>query len=193
MPEEWGRNVSAWSRILRARRGDVEGIAPPARQDEYLFYQLLAGTWPVELMGSQDPGGEALDGYTERLKSAMTKSIREARVRTSWVSPNPEYEGAVLDFVAGALDVERSRAFLANFLQFLEKIARLGVMNSITQMTLKLTVPGVPDVYQGGDLWDLSLVDPDNRRPVDYRERAGLLEALDSRPYPCVRELLTHW
>ncbi|HWF09387.1 MAG TPA: malto-oligosyltrehalose synthase [Bryobacteraceae bacterium] len=193
MPEEWSRNVDAWSRILRARRGDVEGIAPPSPQDEYLFYQLLVSTWPVELTGSQDPDSEALDRYADRLKSAMTKSIREARVRTSWMSPNSEYEGAVLDFVAGALDVAKSRAFLANFLPFQEKIARLGVMNSITQTALKLTVPGVPDVYQGADLWDFSLVDPDNRRPVAWGERAGLLEKLDSRPQPCVRELLAHW
>ena len=109
------------------------------------------------------------------------------------MSPDSEYEDAVLDFVAGALDVAQSRAFLANFLPFQEKIALLGVRNSLAQTTLKLTVPGVPDVYQGADLWDLSLVDPDNRRPVDYRERQDLLEALDSQPQPCVRELLAQW
>ena len=191
--DEWSKNVNAWRRILRARRGDVEGTAPPARSDEYLFYQLLAGTWPPEFTGSEAPDPAALARYAVRLKAALKKSIREARLRSSWVAPNTEYENAVLDFVSGALDMEQSRAFFASFLPFEEKVARWGVLNSLAQTTLKLTVPGVPDIYQGAELWDLSMVDPDNRRPVDYELRQSLLAKLDGDGHPCIRDMLARW
>ncbi len=192
MPEEWARQVEAWSRILRARRGDVEATAPPDPNDEYLFYQQLVGTWPAELTG---PGSEldpeALHVYAERLKGAVTKAMREAKVHSNWASPNAEYESSVLSFVEGALNAQESRAFLSAFLPFQERVARLGVQNSLVQVTLKLTSPGVPDIYQGAELWDLSLVDPDNRRPVDYRRRARLLDSLGAGASPA--ELLDHW
>ncbi|HEX2529732.1 MAG TPA: hypothetical protein VHL31_26015, partial [Geminicoccus sp.] len=174
LPEEWQRQVQAWSRILRARRGDVEGTAPPDRNDEYLFYQLLLGAWPVELL--DDAMDQAvLDTLKERLKGAMTKSVREAKVHTSWTAPDQAYEDAVLGFVDDALDAERSNAFLDAFRPFALRVATLGATNTLLQTVLKLTVPGVPDIYQGADLWDLSLVDPDNRRPVDYEQREQLL------------------
>jgi (1->4)-alpha-D-glucan 1-alpha-D-glucosylmutase len=174
MPAEWAAQVAAWSRILRARRGDIEGAAPPDRNDEYLIYQLLVGSWPIE---------------AERLKSAMVKSIREAKIYSTWASPDRVYEDAVLSFIEGALDAQESGAFFSAFLPFQERIARLGVQNSLVQTALKLTSPGVPDIYQGAELWDLSLVDPDNRRPVDYERRSRLL---DCTPRP-MRELLEHW
>ncbi len=196
LPDEWSRQVLGWSKILRARRGDIEAAAPPDRNDEYLFYQLLVGSWPNELMESGALDEAALQSYTERIKGAMRKSMREAKVNTTWASPNTAYEDAVLTFVGDALCPERSQAFLATFLPFQERVAKLGLHNSLVQATLKLTVPGVPDIYQGADLWDLSLMDPDNRRPVDYDRRMRLLADLDDcaslgkLPIPGLKE---HW
>ncbi|MGH7109330.1 MAG: malto-oligosyltrehalose synthase, partial [Stellaceae bacterium] len=179
MPEEWARQVQTWSRLLRARRGDVEGTAPPEHNDEYLFYQLLIGTCPVELLG-EAPDSAALGACAERLTGAMIKSLREAKLRSSWAMPDAPYEDAVSSFVADALDPSRAGNFLASFLPFAARVARLGARNTLAQTVLKLTVPGVPDLYQGTELWDLSLVDPDNRRPVDYDRRARLLAAVQA-------------
>jgi (1->4)-alpha-D-glucan 1-alpha-D-glucosylmutase len=180
MPEEWERQVQAWSRILRARRGDVEGTAPPDRNDEYLFYQLLVGAWPAELTGVAEPDAEALRAFGERMEGAMVKSMREAKLHTTWAAPNTTYEEAMLGFVRDALDPSRSGAFLSAFLPFQETVARLGFRNSLVQTALKLTLPGMPDIYQGCELWDLSLVDPDNRRPVDYAPRERLLKEIEA-------------
>ncbi|MES1257012.1 MAG: malto-oligosyltrehalose synthase [Acidobacteriota bacterium] len=193
IPDEWRKQTQLWSRLLRARRGDIEATGPPDRNEEYLFYQLLAGTWPVELLGSDEPDPAALREYAERLKSAMTKSLREAKVHTTWATPNTVYEDTVRAFVEGALDPGGSRAFFAAFLPLQERIARLGVQNSLVQLTLKLTAPGVPDIYQGADLWDLSLMDPDNRRPVDYERRIRLLDELRGGQAARPRDLLEHW
>jgi (1->4)-alpha-D-glucan 1-alpha-D-glucosylmutase len=180
IPDEWARQTRSWSRILRARRGEIGNAAPPDRNDEYLFYQLLTGTWPAELTGCSSLDPTALETYRRRIQGAMTKSIREAKFHSTWTSPNKPYEDAVRDFVDGALDPDISRAFLGAFLPFQERVARLGVENSLFQTVLKLTVPGVPDIYQGAELWDLSMVDPDNRRPVDYDIRTRLLDKLHS-------------
>jgi len=175
LPEEWQRQVGSWSRILRARRGDVEGKAPPDRNDEYLFYQLLVGAWPIELLeGPIDT--EAMAGFATRLKEVITKSLREAKVHSTWGDPDEPYEAAMLGFVDDALDPSASAAFLDAFRPFAQKVAALGASNSLIQTVLKLTSPGMPDIYQGTDLWDLSMVDPDNRRPVDYGLRARRLE-----------------
>jgi (1->4)-alpha-D-glucan 1-alpha-D-glucosylmutase len=175
MPEEWARHVQTWNRLLRARRGDLAGAAPPDRNDEYLFYQLLIGTWPMELLGER-PDSEALGIYAERLKGTMIKSLREAKTHSTWAMPDAPYEEATLSFVADALDPSRAGNFLASFLPFTARVARLGMRNSLAQTVLKLTVPGMPDIYQGTELWDFSMVDPDNRRPVDYDLRTRLLE-----------------
>lgn len=182
MPEEWERQIQSWSRLLRARRGDVEGTAPPDRNDEYLFYQLLVGAWPVEMIGAAfdqlDPA--AMDVFAERIAGAMTKSMREAKVHTTWAAPNDAYESAVVGFVHDALDVSRRNAFLDVFLPFQAMIARLGMVNGLSQTLLKLTSPGIPDLYQGCELWNFSLVDPDNRLPVDYQTRRRLLDEVES-------------
>jgi (1->4)-alpha-D-glucan 1-alpha-D-glucosylmutase len=180
MPDEWERHVNTWSRILRARRGDVEGTAPPDRNDEYLFYQLLLGAWPAELTGTRMPEPEALRGFAERMEGAMVKSMREAKRHTTWAAPNTTYEEGMLGFLREALDPSRSGTFLDAFLPFQERVARLGFRNSLVQTALKLTLPGMPDIYQGTELWDLSLVDPDNRRPVDYGLRTELLEEVSA-------------
>jgi len=180
IPEEWARQVQAWSRILRARRGDVEGTALPDRNDEYLFYQLLLSAWPAELTGVDSLDPKKLRSFTERMEGVMVKSMREAQLPSTWASPDMAYEEAMLGFVRDALEISRPNAFLNAFLPFQQRIARLGSRNSVVQTTLKLTLPGVADVYQGAELWDLSLVDPDNRRPVDYRARIGLLEQVSA-------------
>jgi (1->4)-alpha-D-glucan 1-alpha-D-glucosylmutase len=180
IPDEWERQVETWSRVLRARRGDVEGTSPPDRNDEYLFYQLLVGSWPVELLGNAAADASALERYRERIKGALTKSMRESKVHSAWSAPNEEYENAMLAFAETALDPQSSGTFLASFIPFAERVARLGAENTLVQTVLKLTVPGVPDIYQGCELWDLSLVDPDNRRPVDFTARDAALKGVGS-------------
>ncbi|MDE2476049.1 MAG: malto-oligosyltrehalose synthase, partial [Alphaproteobacteria bacterium] len=175
IPDEWNRQVQSWSSILRARRGDLERKAPPDRNDEYLFYQLLAGTWPVELMAGM-PDATGLAEYSRRIRNAMVKSIREAKTHSSWAAPDTAYEDAVLDFISAALDASGAGNFFAAFLPFISEVARFGMLNTIAQTVLKLTVPGVSDFYQGAELWDFTLVDPDNRRPVDYELRGRLLD-----------------
>ncbi|MCQ8239966.1 malto-oligosyltrehalose synthase [Rhizosaccharibacter radicis] len=196
IPDEWQRQVTTWSRLLRARRGDVEGNAPPDRNDEYLLYQLLVGSWPVELLEEPDEAG--LQAYGERIKGALEKSMREAKLHSTWTSPDTAYEDAMQGFARDALSSGRN-SFLAAFLPFAGKVARLGVRNSLAQAVMKLTVPGMPDIYQGCEMWDLSLVDPDNRRPVDYAVREAALAALEGELADPggrgakLRELLEHW
>jgi len=197
VPEEWAAKVVAWSRILRARRGDVEGTAPPARDDEYLFFQNLVATWPAELTPPRGMEKPELSKYLERLQAAMIKSLREARVRSNWISPDTSYESAVTEFIRDALNPEVGQTFLENFLPFQRHIAEMGVRNSLVQVLLKITSPGVPDFYQGSDLWDLNLPDPDNRRPVDFDERqkllAGLSDAVQKDRCSLLRRLLENW
>jgi (1->4)-alpha-D-glucan 1-alpha-D-glucosylmutase len=178
VPGDWRRQVVTWSRLLRARRGDVEGRAPPDRNDEYRFYQLLVATWPVALL--DEPQSAPLEAYRERICAALVKGMREAKLHSRWASPDTIYEEAMLSFARDALDAARP-GFLASFLPFVQKIARLGVQNSLIQTIMKLTLPGVPDIYQGCETWDLTLVDPDNRRPVDYSSRAQALGDLSLR------------
>ncbi|MCQ8277595.1 malto-oligosyltrehalose synthase [Acetobacteraceae bacterium KSS8] len=196
LPEEWTRQVSTWTRLLRVRQGDLDGSAAPDRNDEYLLYQLLVGSWPVELLERIDE--DALHLYGERLAGALEKSMREAKLHSSWTAPDQDYESAMQDFASAALDPSRG-AFLASFLPFAQRVARLGVQNSLFQTALKLTLPGMPDIYQGSEMWDLSLVDPDNRRPVDYARREAALDALHARldnmegRATLIRDLLEDW
>ena len=177
-PDEWRRQVAVWSRLLRARLGDVEGVADPDRNDEYMLYQMLLGSWPMEML--EAPSAAALAAYAERIRGALTKSMREAKLRTGWAAPNLEYEEKALAFASEALRPDGS-GFLAAFLPFVADVARLGVENSLVQTVLKFTALGVPDTFQGAELWDLSLVDPDNRRPVDYPAREAALGELQDR------------
>ncbi len=143
-----------------------------------MLYQMLVGSWPMELL--EAPTAEALEAYQSRIQAAVEKSLREGKQRSSWAAPNLEYEAAMQAFAREALRPDGG--FLASFLPFVERIARLGVQNSLVQTALKLTAPGVPDIYQGCELWDLSLVDPDNRRAVDYRERNAAIAELGASP-----------
>ena len=177
LPDEWGREVSRWIRLNRGNRSLVEGEPAPDRNDEYRFYQALTGVWPVDLPeGLAEAPGELVD----RVKEYMLKAVREAKVHTSWLTTNQPYEDALVRFVERTLTGPGAARFLTAFVPFQQRIARLGVVNSLAQTTLKLGSPGVPDFYQGTELWDLSLVDPDNRRPVDFDVRARLLDDVDA-------------
>jgi (1->4)-alpha-D-glucan 1-alpha-D-glucosylmutase len=173
LPGEWARQVSLWRHALRRERHD----AAPVANDEHYLFQSLLGAWPAELCDRQALDEHFVAAFGERMRAAMIKAVREAKLHTTWAAPDERYESAVTGLVAAAL---ASREFLALFAPFASRIARLGVHNSLVQLVLKLTAPGVPDIYQGTEIWDLSLVDPDNRRPVDFAQRAELLEAVDS-------------
>lgn len=185
MPREWRTALNRWARSNRRQKTRVEGTLAPDRNDEYLFYQALLGVWPF---GAEQADAELID----RLEAYMLKAIHEAQVHTSWINPNEEYDQAVSAFVRGVLSAENG-AFLTDFAQFQARIAHVGVFNALTQQLLKLTSSGVPDIYQGTELWDFSLVDPDNRRPVDFADRAQLLGDLrDKEPSTeLARELVT--
>jgi malto-oligosyltrehalose synthase len=176
MPREWGRRVAHWFRLNRRHRSDVGGEAVPGRNTEYLFYQMLVGAWPPEL----DPAAaEAVGALAERIEAAMIKSVREGKEHSSWSYPDEDYEAGVRRFVRGALDAARPNPFLADFADFAAMLARPAAIASLAQLVVKLTAPGIPDIYQGCELWDLSLVDPDNRRPVDFARRQNLFEEVE--------------
>jgi (1->4)-alpha-D-glucan 1-alpha-D-glucosylmutase len=171
-PEEWRARLRRWARMNRRHK---RGGRIPDANDEYLFYQTVVGAWP---MGDSIPPSEfAL--FRQRIEQYMLKAIREAKVNTSWVNPNPDYESAMTDFTKAALDPSQSPRFLADIQEFKKRMEVPGQVNSLSQALLKIASPGVSDVYQGCEIWDLSLVDPDNRRPVDFELRQRLLEELD--------------
>ncbi|MBH0237524.1 malto-oligosyltrehalose synthase [Methylobrevis albus] len=172
---EWTALVPTWSRILRVREAGSGRAGPPDRNDEYVLYQLLLGAWPPGLAPSD---AEGMAVFRDRIVGAMVKSMREAKLHTTWAAPDAEYEDAVIAFITAALDPVRSSAFLEAFLPFKDRVATLGAQNSLVQTALKLTVPGVPDVYRGAELWEFSLVDPDNRRPVDFALRQRMIGEL---------------
>src|SRR6185437_16001908 len=177
MPAEWRRAVDRWRRINRTRRREVGGMPAPSPDDEYLLYQTLTGSWPLE-----EPDEGALEAYRLRLEAYMLKAAREAKMRTSWAAANGDYEDALMQFIRAALERRDGNLFLADFCAFNRRIVRFGLLNGLSQTLLKLTAPGVPDIYQGNELWDFSLVDPDNRRPVDYAVRSRLLAGLAGSP-----------
>lgn len=173
IPALWREAVTRWGRMNRTRRRQVGGLPAPTPDDEYLLYQTLIGTWPLE-----EPDEAALDAYRQRIEAYMLKTAREAKTRTSWAAADTGYEEALAQFVRAALERREGNLFLADFRAFNRRIVRFGLLNALSQTLLKLTAPGVPDVYQGNETWDFSLVDPDNRRAVDYAGNQRLLAAL---------------
>jgi len=164
MPEEWREQVTRWHELNGGRR-----IAPavPTRNDEYLLYQTLVGAWPLHA------GQTASPEFAERINNYMLKAVREAKENTSWANPDEKYESALARFVGAVLD---NHEFRSEFVSFQAKTSYFGMLNSLSQTVVKLTVPGVPDLYQGNEVWEFNLVDPDNRRPVDYARRRKLLQ-----------------
>src|ERR1700722_11921621 len=174
MPSLWRLRVRDWRRINRNLRTVVNEKPAPTANDEYLLYQTLVGAWPAEPLNNKDDWKT----FADRIDAYMIKAIREAKQNTSWINQNAEYEGAVSSFVRNLLKDGGDNSFLKDFLPFERHVARIGIWNSLSQTLLKLTCPGVPDIYQGNDLFDFSLVDPDNRRPVDYTRRHQIFESI---------------
>ncbi len=173
VPDLWEAHVTGWAELNRAHKRDDEGRPVPDAGDEYLLYQTLAGAWP--LGGTED---QAHQDFVARVQAYMEKATREAKEHTSWIEPNAAYDAGLKEFVAAVLDREANAGFHADMARLHPLVARMGMVNSLAQTLVKLAAPGVPDVYQGQELWDFSLVDPDNRRPVDYEVRARLLREL---------------
>lgn len=199
IPGEWGESLQRWSLQNRRHKSEVNDKPAPSENDEYLFYQTLVGAWPVELMGPDEPDPNILDRLRDRMSEYMLKAVREAKVHSSWTNQDAAYEQALTSFVERALDGRGRNLFVETLWPFARQVALAGVVNSLAQTTLKLTAPGVPDIYQGCELWDLSLVDPDNRRPVDFSKRAAMLNELRQRwddspgKDTLLSELLTDW
>jgi (1->4)-alpha-D-glucan 1-alpha-D-glucosylmutase len=171
----WRLALRRWRQFNRRYRSEVHGSDAPSRNDEYLLYQTLLGAWPT---GRVDQ--PALDAFRARIQAYMQKAVREAKVHTSWINADAEYEAALARFVDGLLGTLEPNPFLADFVPLASRVAAAGCVTSLAQAAIRLTAPGVPDTYQGTELFDFSLVDPDNRRPVDFAERAGRLGALEN-------------
>lgn len=186
IPQEWARAVRHWQTINRRHRREISGEQVPDANEEYLLYQTLLGSWPVAAMEPEEYGI-----YVGRVQAYMVKALHEAKANSSWVEPNEAWDEAVSTFVAAILEPGRRNRFLPSFQPLARRVAELGAINSLAQTVLKLTVPGVPDIYQGNEMWDLSLVDPDNRRPVDYDLRSVCLGELQTNVG--APELLRDW
>ncbi len=195
IPAAWKVALNRWRRLNRSKKRVVEGQPAPSRNDEYLIYQTLFGTWPLHEMSDA-----ALADYRQRIGCYLLKAVREAKEQSSWININDEYEAALSAFVDGLLAPGANNLFLADFGPAARRLAHFGLLNGLAQTLVRLTSPGVPDIYQGDELWQFNLVDPDNRRPVDFawRERwlAELRELRSARPGapaagwgPALREL----
>ncbi len=177
LPEDWNMHLQIWRGIAGSAKVERPGGSPiPDAREEYLFYQTLLGAWPFDAPAEVSP-----EGLVERIQQYLTKAIREAKLNATWTDEDSTYTDGVNQFVGNMLEGETSKVFLPAFRPFQERIARVGLVNSLSQTLLKLASPGVPDIYQGSDLWDLRLVDPDNRQPVDYEFRHNLRTRIEDR------------
>ena len=181
LPGEWEKRLIRWRQINRRHRTVVDNIDIPTPSEETMLYQTLLGAWPF------DPGEE--QAFLERVRQFLIKAVREAKTFSHWTRQNEPHEQALLRFAAGIFNPGNGR-FREGFLRFQRKIAWHGALNSLSQLLIKITAPGVPDFYQGSELWDFSLVDPDNRRPVDFSKRISMLEDLRKQQSPRPRQLL---
>jgi (1->4)-alpha-D-glucan 1-alpha-D-glucosylmutase len=172
--DEWAATLHTWSTLnAPLRRPPADQSDPvPDRATEAMLYQTLAGCWPLGLQPGDHAGVAAL---AERVAQWQLKALREAKLRTSWLAPDEAYENACRDFLFDILAPQRGDAFRRELAAFVGRIGPAGAVNSLQQTVLRLTSPGVPDLYQGTELWDFSLVDPDNRRPVDFAQRRAWL------------------
>ncbi len=189
IPELWGRRLYKWSKWNEPNKQQVDGSPAPDRNDETLLYQTLVGAWPA--------CPSEMDSFRDRIRNYMQKAIREAKTHSSWLRPNEPYENACLAFINAILAEGDDNRFLKDFTAFHKRIAVAGALNALSQVLLKIASPGVPDFYQGTELWDFSLVDPDNRRPVDFKSRSLLLDDLkrrEAQDLPALlRELDARW
>ena len=195
IPKLWGQRVRRWATLNRRRKTVANGAMAPDLNDEYLFYQTLVGAWPLEFFDAAELDPQIMEAFCGRMITYMEKAVREAKVHSSWINADEEYEEALKTFIIRVLDVTKANPFLADFQIFHRDIAELGMLNGLAQTVLKLTLPGVPDFYQGCEFWDLNLVDPDNRQPVDFERRTRTLDWLAGSEgiVPEAASLLSHW
>jgi (1->4)-alpha-D-glucan 1-alpha-D-glucosylmutase len=177
IPARWYRAVRRWQNMNREMKTTIEDMAAPDANEEYLLYQTLLGAWPLD--ASPGASGQPAQSFVQRVQEYMIKALREAKIHSSWLNPDEEYEQAARDFISKILSPDGP--FAKDFAEFQSPIARAGMFNSLSQTLLKIAAPGVPDFYQGTELWDFSMVDPDNRRPVDYEHRKCLLDSLRNK------------
>lgn len=176
IPQEWKEAVTFWHEMNYSKKKIEEEAQIPSQNEEYLIYQELLGTWPFDGIDSKTS-----PEYLKRMQRHIKKALREAKVHTTWMNPNEEYEAAVDEFIQKILSLELQNNFVRNFDQFASRVLHAGIFNSLSQTLIKMTVPGIPDFYQGSELWNLSLVDPDNRGVVDYSDRIRYLDQLQKR------------
>jgi (1->4)-alpha-D-glucan 1-alpha-D-glucosylmutase len=199
IPDEWRAALNRWSEMNRSLRIALEDESAPDANEELFLYQTLVGAWPYETTsasaetaqrrfglepipaGRTEPAASPGPEFAKRIQEYMHKALNEAKIHSSWINPNPLYDDAIQRFVADILNPEKSMPFLTDMRNFVRRVAHFGLMNSLGQTLIKLTAPGVPDTYQGTELWDFGLVDPDNRRPVDFSQRAKILAKLTQR------------
>jgi len=191
-PAAWEQALRRWQQQNAVHRAEIEGEAVPDANEEYLLYQTLVGTWPLD----RSPA-ERHAVYVDRIVAYMDKALKEAKLHSSWTNPDQEYETGVTNFIRAILDERVSGEFMADMTHFVSLLADAGFVNSLAQTLLKIASPGVPDFYQGTELWDFSLVDPDNRRPVDFARRQRLLAELQAQdredPAGLVTRLMQRW
>ncbi len=182
IPEAWRVRLHRWTRWNRPKKHNLNGQLVPSADEEILLYQTMLGAWPLHC--------EEVPEFIDRLLTFMQKALREAKLHTSWIDVKPEYEAAVSDFIKNITKPDKSNLFLEDFIKFQEGIAFYGCFNALSQVLLKIASPGVPDVYQGTEVWNFSLVDPDNRRPVDFENNVRLQEDLKFREATDMENLL---
>jgi len=189
IPGQWATALERWRRFNHKYKVNLGEIEAPEARDEVMLYQTLLGIWPL--------AQEEVPGLGPRLKEYLVKAVREAKVHSRWISPNPDYEKAITDFADKILASGTDNEFLPDFLAFQRRLAYLGALNSLSQVLLKIASPGVPDFYQGTELWNLTLVDPDNRRAVDFQKRRFYLDEVkdleSKKPKDMLADLLSRW
>ncbi|HEV3208551.1 MAG TPA: malto-oligosyltrehalose synthase [Terriglobales bacterium] len=188
IPAEWYRAIRVWQRLNQDRKVLVAGEPAPSANEDYFLYQTLLGAWPLKPMNAEE-----YSEFVTRVHIYMEKALREAKVHTSWINPDTEYETAFHSFLDSILDRSSGKTFLEAFAPLQAKVARAGIFNSLSQTLLKIASPGLPDFYQGTEIWNFSLADPDNRRPVNYGHLQSLLgqlrEAESENPAALVDQL----
>ncbi|MGE5809928.1 MAG: malto-oligosyltrehalose synthase, partial [Ignavibacteria bacterium] len=182
IPDEWNSKIKLWSRFNKKFKSNFNSDLVPGSNEEYLIYQMLLGSFPF----SESDLGD----YKNRFKEYLVKAVREAKVHSTWSRPQKEYEDASVSFLENILARSDDNIFMKDFSGFQRKISHYGILNSLSQTLLKITSPGVPDFYQGRELWDFSFVDPDNRSRVDYKIRKEILEDINRKDKSGTRELI---
>jgi (1->4)-alpha-D-glucan 1-alpha-D-glucosylmutase len=185
IPSEFDSHLRLWTKVNSRKKKRLNSKLVPSKNEEYYLYQTMLGAFP------NNP--EEMSAFLDRIRVHMVKATREAKINSNWINPNVKHEEAIGEFIESIMIEDSASSFLLDFRQFQSRVAFLGSLNSLSQMLLKITSPGVPDFYQGTELWDLNLVDPDNRRPVDFEKRQKLLTEFRDMAYPNLRELQSNF